>query len=290
MTDQQRFQQAPRIELIIPCDQKGMEHVGFRWSPSTSIPVGRLYPLITLIQAEVEEQKRALIDVQTAMNNKRKASKYLPDVLEEVAQFHIKALREFGGQEERLRHLLAAIRDICQHRAAFPLDNPASAREHVNCPDCRLSVLSGVVYDANSRGSVAQVQHAWGELTKKRIRDVAEAGQRQKRLEEAKASLTTYLTSQADAGVLASLNSVINSEMGVIVETLDANKKRRADFELSVEAFIGAMFILKYVADARRPFGVGDSEIKELIGEFAVHNSAFTQFTQQLVSHIDIWN
>jgi hypothetical protein len=278
------------MELIIPCSEKGMEHVGFKWSPSTSIPVGKVWPLLIEVTRELAEHKQVLIGLQDTLKKTRTTAVFLPDIQNEVAAFQVKALSEYGSQEERLNALLAALRGICQHRGAFPLDNPASARENIDCPDCRKMVLSGQVFESNSRGSVAQVQWAWSELTKKRIDDVAVAGQRKKRLEEAKARLDDTLSTQADAGILATLKSSINTELGVISETLAATKRRRGEYELSVEAFVGAMLILKQVAEARVHQRLSDKDIKELVGEFAVTNSPFAQFAKAVVDQIDIWN
>lgn len=293
MSDKQTFSDIQRVDLVIPCSEKGMEHVGFKWNPSSRIPVGQVYPLIKEVQAELEAQKVALIETQRVLGRPRKPSTYLPDVLEEVSQYHVKALREFGSQEERLSTLLTQLRNICPHRAAFPLDNPASAKEVVGCPDCRTNVRSGDVYDGNARGSVAQIHHAWAALTGRRPSGVVEAAQRQSRLDEAQSAMATILGTQSDAGVLATLNTVIATEMGVIQETLAASKKRLGAFELSVEAFIGAVLILKLTGERRTgpaSYRLGETEIMSLIGEFAVSNSLFSQFTAAMVKRIDIWN
>lgn len=293
MTDTQRFSQLQRLDIIIPHDEKGMEHVALKWSPSYVVPVQRVYNLGLVVRDELTSHKDALVRTQTLLSNERpSAPEYIPDILNEVQAYHVKALQEFGRQEHRLEALLQGVRSLCQHRTVFPLDNPASASDAIRCPECMQTHLSGVVAQTNARGSVAHVQHVWGELAKKRSGDVAVAGQRKSRLEEAKALLSSLLTTTADAGILATLTTSIGSELGVIQETLAATKKRRELFELSVEGFMGAFFILKYTADVRGG-GMGtlnDETIKELVGEFAVEESAFSLNIKALVATIDIWN
>lgn len=293
MTDTQRFNQLQRMDIIIPHSEKGMEHVALKWSPSYTVPVQRVYNLGLVVLDELTSHKDVLVRTQTMLSNEHpSAPVYIPDILKEVEAYHVKALQEFGRQGRRLDALLAGVRSLCQHRQVFPLDNPASASDTILCPECMLSHLSGLVAQTNARGSVAHVQHVWGELANKRSGDVAVAGQRKSRLEEAKTLLSSLLTTTADAGILATLTTSIGSELGVIQETLAATKKRREQYELSVEGFLGGFFILKYTADVRGG-GMGnlnDETIKELVGEFAVEESAFSLTIKALVANIDIWN
>lgn len=269
---------------------RGMEHVAFNWTPGRPIRIAAALVAARRVRDQIYYQ-------QTVMKNSANQLKVhetinlVPCILDEVKAFHDKAFQALGSMEARVGAVIRAIKAVCPHRAAFPLDNPADGNVRVRCEDCDRDNIEGrEVYDGNARAPSAQIMYAWNQLHRNRPHDLVVPEQRRARILAAVADLPSRFPTQADADLLASLQSVLRADLEKVDKALEGRGRVRRDYETEVEAHMGVFRVLDVIGSTSIREAAAVDLASDLIGEFVTAGTGMQKHIAEFVQQIDIWN